>query len=79
LGVDADLPGRVVDDAVVVAAEQDEVDGGVAVVGPVSDVVGVAHDRWPGDPNTHRNGLVVSTSSTDEERGSTDEPSSTDG
>ena len=37
------------DGAVVVAAEQDEVeDGGLAVVGPVDDVVGVAHEGWPG-------------------------------
>jgi hypothetical protein len=49
VGVEADLPGGVVDDAVVFAAEQDEVvEGGFAAVGPVDDVVGVAHDWWSG-------------------------------
>ena len=48
-GVEADLPGGVVEDAVVFAAEQDEVvEVGGAAVGPVDDVVGVAHDRWAG-------------------------------
>ena len=38
----ADFPGGVVDDAVVAAAQQDEiVEVGGAAVGPVSDVVGV--------------------------------------
>ena len=49
VGIQADLPGGVVDDAVVVAAEQDEVvQGGRPVVGPVHDVVGVAHHRGLG-------------------------------
>jgi hypothetical protein len=48
-GVEADLPGGVVDGAVVVAAEEDEiVEGGDAVVEPVDDVVGVAHHGWSG-------------------------------
>ena len=49
VGVEADLPGGVVDDAVVLAAEQDEVvQAGRAAVGPVDDVVGVAHHGWAG-------------------------------
>jgi hypothetical protein len=41
VGVDAGLPGGVVEDAVVVSAQQDQVvEFGVAAVGPVSDVVG---------------------------------------
>ena len=49
VGVDPDLPGGVVDDSVVVAAQQDHVlQAGFAAVGPVGDVVGVAHDRGPG-------------------------------
>ena len=44
VGVDPDLPGGVVDDPVVLAAEEDEVvELGLAAVGPVGDVVGVAH------------------------------------
>ena len=49
VGVDPDLPGGVVDDPVVLPAEQDEVlELGLAAVCPVGDVVGVAHDRGPG-------------------------------
>ena len=45
----SDGPGAVVDESVVVAAEQDHVaQGGCAAVDPVLDVVGVAHDRWAG-------------------------------
>jgi hypothetical protein len=47
--VESYLPGGVVDGAVVVAAEQGEVvEGGVAAVGPVGEVVGVAHQGWAG-------------------------------
>ena len=47
--VEPDLPGGVVDDAVVVAAEQDQVrQGRDAAVGPVDDVVGVGHHRGSG-------------------------------
>ena len=45
----SDDPGLVVDEAVVVAAEQDHVrQRGGSAVDPVHEVVGVAHDRWPG-------------------------------
>ena len=48
-GVDVDLPGGLVDQGVVFAAEQDEVvEGCGAVVGPVGDVVGVAGDGEAG-------------------------------
>ena len=48
-GVEPDLPGGVVDEAVVVAAEQDHVvQAGGAAVGPVLEVVGVAHQGWAG-------------------------------
>jgi hypothetical protein len=47
--VESGLPGGVVEDPVVVAADQHEVvQGGGAVVGPVSEVVGVAHHGWAG-------------------------------
>jgi hypothetical protein len=43
------LPGGVVEDSVVFSAEQHEVvQARGAAVGPVGDVVGVAHDRWAG-------------------------------
>lgn len=46
VGVEADLPGGVVDHPVVSSAEQGEVvEAGVAAVGPVVEVVGVAH-QW---------------------------------
>ena len=46
-GVEACLPGCVVDDAVVMAAEQGEVvELGWAAVDPVGEVVGVAHEGW---------------------------------
>src|SRR3954453_12460232 len=47
--VESGLPGGVVEDPVVVAADEHEVvQGGGAVVGPVPEVVGVAHDWWSG-------------------------------
>ena len=49
VGVEAYLPGGVVDDAVVSAAQEGEViQCRVAAVGPVGEVVGVAHDWWSG-------------------------------
>ncbi len=46
-GVEGDLPGSGVDEAVVVAAqEQQVVEAGGSVVDPVDDVVGVAHQGW---------------------------------
>src|SRR3954454_3798074 len=48
-GIQTYFPRRVVDDSVVVAAQQGEVvQAGGAAVGPVSEVVGVAHQRWSG-------------------------------
>jgi hypothetical protein len=47
--VESDFPGCVVNDPVMVAAEENKVpEAGLAAVGPVLDVVGVAHDRWSG-------------------------------
>ena len=49
VGADPDFPRGVVDRAVVVAAQQDEVgQAGASAECPVVDVVGVAHDRWSG-------------------------------
>ena len=49
VGVEADLPRGVVEDAVVFAADEDEVvQAGRAAVGPMHDVVGVTHHRWAG-------------------------------
>src|SRR4029077_18639176 len=46
-GVEAYLPGCVVDDAVVMSAEQGEVvEGGLSTDCPMHDVVGVAHQGW---------------------------------
>src|SRR3954452_16255914 len=48
VGIDADFPRGMVDDPVVVSAEQDEVvEAGLAAGYPVADVVGVTHHRWP--------------------------------
>jgi hypothetical protein len=45
--VEADLPGCVVEGAVVVAAQEHEVvEAGGSAGGPVVDVVGVAHQGW---------------------------------
>src|ERR687889_2148080 len=44
---DGDVPGGVVDDVVVVIAEQHQiVQGGRSAVGPVPDVMGVGPPRW---------------------------------
>src|SRR3954468_10131182 len=44
VGVDADVPGRVVDGPVVVAAQQHEIrQVGLTIIDPMQDVVGVAH------------------------------------
>ena len=47
VGCEADLPGGVVDGAVMVGTKHHEISEiSGAVIGPVPDVVGVAHDRW---------------------------------
>src|SRR4029078_7100490 len=46
-GIEAYFPGGVVNDPVMMAAQEREVvERGPSARNPVSDVVGVAHDRW---------------------------------
>ena len=46
--IEPDFPGCVVDDPVMMPAQEDEISElGLSVEQPVSDVVGVAHHRWP--------------------------------
>ena len=68
VGIDADLPGGVVDDAVMVATQEHEVvEFRLAAVCPVSDVVGVAHHR--GSSAAGERAVLVAQDQGDPDRG----------